>query len=76
MRSSVVMMQTDDTHCIHSFSDCVWRLVPSVTRFRVFRYVLPCLPIRTLVPSDTRQPASFPRRHLLFPHSRLSSPRF
>ena len=46
MRSSVGMMQTDDTHCIHSFPDCVWRLVPSVTRFRVFRYVLPCLPIR------------------------------
>lgn len=54
VRSSVVMMQTDDTHCIHSFPNCVWRLVPSVTRFRVFRCVLPCLPIRTLVPSDTR----------------------
>ena len=38
MRSSAVMMQTDDTHCIHCFPDCVWRLVPSVTRFRAFRY--------------------------------------
>ena len=46
MRSSAGMMQTDDTHRIHSFPDCVWRLVPSVTRFRAFRYVLPCLPIR------------------------------
>lgn len=49
MRSSVGMMQTDDTHCIHSFPGCVWRLVPSVTRFRAFRCVLPCLPIRALV---------------------------
>ena len=46
VRSSVVMMQTDDTHCIHSFPDCVWRLVPSVTRFRAFRYAPSCLPIR------------------------------
>lgn len=46
MRSSVGMMQTDDTHCIHSFPDCVWRLVPSVTRFRAFRYAPSCLPIR------------------------------
>lgn len=46
MRSSAVVMQTDDTHCIHSLPDCVWRLVPSVTRFRAFRYVLSCLPIR------------------------------
>ena len=53
VRSSVGMMQTDDTHCIHSFPDCVWRLVPSVTRFRafdthprVFRYAPSCLPIR------------------------------
>ena len=46
MRSSVGMVQTDDTHCIHSFPDCVWRLVPSVTRFRAFRYVPSCLPIR------------------------------
>ena len=38
MRSSAVMMQTDDTHCIHCFPDCVWRLVSSVTRFRAFRY--------------------------------------
>ena len=45
-RSSAGMMQTDDTHCIHSFPDCVWRLVPSVTRFRAFRYVPSCLPIR------------------------------
>ena len=53
MRSSAVMMQTDDTHCIHCFPDCVWRLVPSVTRFRAFRCVLPCLPMRASVPSDT-----------------------
>ena len=46
MRSSVGVMQTDDTHCIHSFSDCVWRLVPSVTCFRVFRNAPSCLPIR------------------------------
>ena len=46
MRSSVGMMQTDDTHCIHSFPGCVWRLVPSVTCFRVFRYAPSCLPIR------------------------------
>lgn len=46
MRSSVGMMQTDDTHCIHSLPDCVWRLVPSVTRFRAFRYAPSCLPIR------------------------------
>lgn len=46
MRSSVGMMQTDDTHCIHSFSDCVWRLVPFVTCFRAFRYAPSCLPIR------------------------------
>lgn len=46
MRSSAGMMQTDDTHCIHSSPDCVWRLVPSVTRFRAFRYVPSCLPIR------------------------------
>lgn len=46
MRSSAVMMQTDDTHCIHSSPDCVWRLVPSVTRFRAFRYASSCLPIR------------------------------
>ena len=46
MRSSAVMMQTDDTHCIHCFPDCVWRLVPSVTRFRAFRYAPSCLPIR------------------------------
>lgn len=45
-RSSVGGMQTDDTHCIHSFPDCVWRLVPSVTRFRAFRYAPSCLPIR------------------------------
>lgn len=47
MRSSAGMMQTDDTHCIHSFPDCVWRLVPSVTRIRAFRYAPSCLPIRT-----------------------------
>lgn len=46
MRSSVVMMQTDDTHRIHSSPDCVWRLVPSVTCPRAFRYVPSCLPIR------------------------------
>ena len=46
MRRSVGMMQTDDTHCIHSLPDCVWRLVPSVTRFRAFRYAPSCLPIR------------------------------
>lgn len=69
MRSSVVMMQTDDTHCIHSFSDCVWRLVPSVTRFRVFRYVLPCLPIRTLVPSETH-----PRAFRYAPAGVISTP--
>ena len=38
MRSSAGMVQTDDTHRIRSFPDCVWRLVPSVTRFRAFRY--------------------------------------
>lgn len=46
MRSSAGMMQTDDTHCIHSFPDCVLAA-------RAFHYALPCLPIRTLVPSDT-----------------------
>ena len=46
MRSSVGMMQTDDTHCIHSFPDCVWRLVPSDTCPRAFRYASSCLPIR------------------------------
>lgn len=53
MRSSAGMMQTDDTHRIRSFPDCVWRLVSSVTRFRAFRYVprafryeSSCLPIR------------------------------
>lgn len=46
VRSSAGMTQTDDTHCIHSLPDCVWRLVPSVTRFRAFRYVPSCLPIR------------------------------
>ena len=45
-RSSAVMMQTDDTHRIHSFLDCVWRLVPSDTRPRAFRYAPSCLPIR------------------------------
>ena len=45
-RSSAVMVQTDDTHCIHSFPDCVWRLVPSDTCFRAFRYAPSCLPIR------------------------------
>lgn len=59
VRSSVGMVQADDTHCIHSIPDCVWRLVPSVTRFRAFRYVPSCLPIRTLVSSDTRQPRHF-----------------
>lgn len=53
VRSSAGMMQTDDTHCIHSSPDCVRRLVPSVTRPRAFRYALPCLPIRASVPSDT-----------------------
>ena len=38
VRSSAGMTQTDDTHCIHSLPDCVWRLVSSVTRFRAFRY--------------------------------------
>lgn len=46
MRCRVVMVQTDDTHCIHSFPDRVWRLVPSVTRFRAFRYAPSCLPKR------------------------------
>ena len=69
MRSSVGMMQTDDTHCIHSFPDCVWRLVPSVTRFRVFRYVLPCLPKRTLVPSETH-----PRAFRYAPAGVISTP--
>ena len=54
MRSSAGMVQTDDTHRIRSFPDCVWRLMPSVTRFRAFRYAPSCLPIRVLVPSDTR----------------------
>lgn len=47
VRSGAGMMQTDETHCIHCFPDCVWRLVSSVTRFRAFRYVPSCLPIRT-----------------------------
>lgn len=46
VRCSAGMMQTDDTHCIHSLPDCVWRLVSSVTRFRAFRYAPSCLPIR------------------------------
>lgn len=54
VRCCAGMMQTDNTHCIHSIPDCVWRLVPSVTRFRAFRCVPSCLPIRTLVSSDTR----------------------
>ena len=69
MRSSVGMMQTDDTHCIHSFPDCVWRLVPSVTRFRAFRYALPCLPIRASVSSDTH-----PRAFRYAPAGVISTP--
>ena len=69
VRSSVGMMQTDDTHCIHRFPDCVWRLVPSVTRFRAFRYVLPCLPIRASVSSDTR-----PRAFRYAPAGVISTP--
>ena len=69
MRSSAVMMQTDDTHCIHCFPDCVWRLVPSVTRFRVFRYALPCLPMRASVPSDTH-----PRAFRYAPAGVISTP--
>lgn len=38
VRSGAGVMQTDDTHCIHSFPDCVWRLVPSDTHPRAFRY--------------------------------------
>ena len=53
VRCSAGMMQTDNTHCIHSIPDCVWRLVPSVTRFRAFRCVPSCLPLRASVPSDT-----------------------
>ena len=69
MRSSVGMMQTDDTHRIRSFPDCVWRLVPSVTRFRAFRYVLPCLPLRALVSSDTH-----PRAFRYAPAGVISTP--
>lgn len=69
MRSSVGMMQTDDTHCIHSLPDCVWRLVPSVTRFRAFRYAPSCLPIRALVSSDTH-----PRAFRYAPAGVISTP--
>ena len=69
VRSSAGMTQTDDTHCIHSLPDCVWRLVSSVTRFRAFRYVLPCLPIRASVSSDTR-----PRAFRYAPAGVISTP--
>ena len=69
VHGSVGMMQTDDTHCIHSLPDCVWRLVPSVTRFRAFRYVPSCLPIRALVSSDTR-----PRAFRYAPAGVISTP--
>ena len=69
VRSSAGMTQTDDTHCIHSLPDCVWRLVSSVTCFRAFRYVLPCLPIRASVSSDTR-----PRAFRYAPAGVISTP--
>lgn len=68
-RSSAVVVQTDDTHRIHSFPDCVWRLVPSVTRFRAFRYAPSCLPIRALVSSDTH-----PRAFRYAPAGVISTP--